>query len=365
MPTSTSTTNEPTIIGSGPLPIAILDDYPLLSPNYLSSLSESDLAKVTITIYRDTISPDLSTLPHLISRLSPYHVIITMRERTPFPGTLISSLPNLKYLLTTGLRNLSLDLASFSSRGIIVTGTPAPPVPKGGISATAQHTLALILSLASNIPRDNDQTRSGEWLTAQPLNSLLAGKTLGLYGLGKLGGEVARLGHVFGLRIIAWSENLTQEKADVLSAQHGLEKGTFRVVDSKQALLEQADILSIHVVLGDRTRGAIGKDELAQLKKTAMLVNTSRGPIVDEEALLDVLEKGRIRGAAVDVYAVEPLPLDSRWRTTEWGTKGKSQVIITPHSGYAYEETLDAMWTETIHNLRRYLANEDVQHRLA
>lgn len=359
-----TTLQPPTVIGSGPLQVAILDDYPLLSPSYIKSLPEDTLSKITVTIFRDNISPSPDTLPALIDRLRPFSVITTMRERTPFPSSLISQLPNLKYLLTTGMRNLSLDIPAFSSHGIIVSGTNAPAVPSGGVAATTQHTWSLILSLASNIPRDDHETRrEGKWLSSTPLNVTLSGKTLGLLGLGKLGGETARIGLAFGLKVIGWSENLTQEKADALSESQGLGKGVYEAV-SKQELFKQADVLSVHVVLGDRTRGVVGEGELGWMKKSALLINTSRGPIVQEDALLETLQRGGIRGAAVDVFDPEPLPLDSPWRTTKWGEEGRSQVIVTPHSGYAYEETLDTMWKGTVANLNRYINGEEVLNRL-
>ena len=348
-------------IGSGTLRIAILDDYALLSPPYLRSLSSADLERATFDIYTDNIPPGSADL---VSRLEPYAVIITMRERTPFPADLIKQLPNLKYLMTTGLRNLGLDIPALTAQGVVVSGTKYPKVP-AGISATAQHTWALILALADNVPRDDHETRrAGRWLSSLPLNVGLAGKTLGLLGLGKLGSEVARIGHAFGMEVVAWSENLTQERADEAAAKVGLAAGVWRVV-SKDELFSSADVLSVHVVLSDRTRGLIGEKELGRMKGSAMLVNTSRGPIIRQDALLHTLNDGKIRGAALDVFDLEPLPLDSPWRTTNWGEDGRSQVVVTPHSGYAFEDTMRTMWEGTIANLRRYLNGEEVIDKLS
>lgn len=349
-----------TSIGSGLLKVAILDDCALLSPDYLNSLPADDLAKFTADIYTDTLPPGST---ELVQRLEPYEVLITMRERTPFPSSLIQQLPKLKYLMTTGMRNLALDIPALTSQGVLVSGTVLPSAP-AGISATAQHTWALILALANNVPRDDHQTRrEGTWLPNKLLNIGLPGKTLGLLGLGKLGAEVAKIGTAFGMKVVAWSENLTQERADEAAAKAGLGKGVWRAV-SKDELFESSDVLSVHVVLGHRTRGLVGAKELGQIKETAVLVNTSRGPIIQQDALLEVLEGGKIRGAALDVFDIEPLPLDSPWRTTKWGEQGRSQVVVTPHSGYAFEGTMRGMWEGTVQNLGRYLRGEDVQNRM-
>lgn len=349
------------IIGSGPILVAVLDDYPLISPSHFQRLPQDVLSQLKIHIHTTTLAPGS---PELIKRLEPYHIIITMRERTPFPSSLIDALPNLKYLMTTGLRNLALDIPEFTARGVVVSGTPTPKLPEGGVSATAQHTWALILALANNVPREDHQTRrEGQWLTATPLNATLAGKTLGLLGLGKLGSEVAKIGHAFGMKVVAWSENLTQERADEMASKYGFAPGTFKAV-SKDELFKSADVLSVHLVLGDRTRGVVGEVELGQLNPSAIIVNTSRGPIIQQDALLDTLQQGRIRGAALDVFDIEPLPLDSPWRTTEWGKEGRSELVVTPHSGYAFEETLDTMWRCTVDNLVRHVRGGEVIDRL-
>jgi len=234
-----------------------------------------------------------------------------------------------------------------------------------GLATTTQHTWSLVLSLVANIPRDNALLPSGSWLHASPLNTYLPGLTLGLLGLGKLGAGTARIGALaFGMKIIAWSPHLTQDRADESAAAIGLPAGTFRVV-SKADLFEQSDVLSVHIVLSDQTRGIVGADDLGTLKSTAFLVNTSRGPLIDEKALLDTLDQGRIRGYAGDVFDVEPLPLDSRWRTTKWGAEhGRSEVVLTPHSGYAYEGQMRTMWEKTRENLGRLARDEELQWKL-
>ena len=234
-----------------------------------------------------------------------------------------------------------------------------------GLATTTQHTWSLILALVANIPRDNALLPSGSWLHASPLNTYLPGLTLGLLGLGKLGAGTARIGSLaFGMKVIAWSPNLTQARADEAATAAGLPAGSFKAV-TKAELFEQSDVLSVHIVLGEQTRGIVGPDELAKLKPAAFLVNTSRGPLIDEDALLDMLDKGRIRGYAGDVFDVEPLPLDSRWRTTKWGGEnGRSEVVLTPHSGYAYEGQMGTMWEKTRENLGRLARGEELEWKL-
>lgn len=232
---------------------------------------------------------------------------------------------------------------------------------------TVQHTLSLILALASNIPRDNALITSGNWLQATPLNTFLGGKTLGLLGLGRLGKGLGRIAHLaFGMRIIAWSENLTQTKADEAASGVDLPAGTFEAV-SKDELFRQSDVLSVLVVLSDRTRGLVKKRELELMKPTSLLVNTARGPIIDEGDLLDHLEQGKIRGAGLDVFDEEPLGAESRWRMTMWGEGGRSEVVTTPHAGYAFEGDvgMGAMWEGLREELGRVGRGEEVKWRLA
>jgi lactate dehydrogenase-like 2-hydroxyacid dehydrogenase len=298
-----------------------------------------------------------------------------MRERTPFPADLLKQLPNLKLMLTTGLRNASIDMAAAKSLGIHVTGAvgkgrspPAPAAKKRGPDSTTQHSVALILGIARGLASDDTEVKSGGWETG--LATGLSGKTFSTLGLGRLGGNVAKIMYQsFGMRILAWSSSLTQDAADEKARSLGLpveEDGekVFRVV-SKETLFKEADVLSVHYVLSDRSRGIVGADDLALLKPSALFVNTSRGPLVDEDALIDVLEKGKIRGAAVDVFEIEPLPKESRWRTTGWGKEGRSKVLLSPHMGYVEEEVMGMWYEEQVEIVERWYKGEELLNVLA
>ncbi|KAK7744106.1 hypothetical protein SLS53_003627 [Cytospora paraplurivora] len=351
---------------AGPLKLAVLDDYQGFSEPIFQRL---DSSKYQVTVFNDTLRPynrpdtAQDEKDKLVKRLEPFDVISTMRERTPFPKELIDRLPNLKLLLTTGTRNASLDLPALSGRGIPVAGA------KSGGDSTVHHTVALILSLARNIVQDDRSVKSGGWQTG--VAARLPGATLGVVGLGRLGVAVSKLLHTaFGLKVIAWSPNLTQERADEQARAAGLpvetEDGekTFKVV-SKEDLFRQSDVLSVHLVLSDRSRGVISKKELELLKPNALFVNTSRGPLVVQEDLQDILNKGKIRAAALDVFELEPLAQDSPWRTTKWGEDGRSQVVLTPHTGYAEKETLTKWYEEQIANLLRWEKGEELKDVLA
>ncbi|RSH86298.1 uncharacterized protein EHS24_004539 [Apiotrichum porosum] len=345
------------------LRIAIIDDYHGLALEHLPESLLSPSNDLSVTIFEDPMPPESNTLDHLVHRLSDFDVISTMRERTHFFAPLLYRLPRLKVLLTTGNYNRAIDTVVCRARGIVVAGTPPPPIRNGG---TVQHTWALILALADNIPRDHDLiTRDAVgWSTASPLNTYLTGKTLAVLGLGKLGRVVARIGLLaFGMDVIAWSANLTQEVADAAATDMGLGPGAFRYV-SKDELFRRADVLSIHLVLSARSAGIVSAADLAKMKPSALLCNTSRGPLVDEAALLQVLERGDIRGAALDVFNVEPLPASSPWRTTRWGQDGRAQVILTPHTGYAFEEMMGWMWEHTAENLQRVVDGLEPKWRI-
>lgn len=301
-----------------------------------------------------------------------------MRERTPFPRELISRLPNLKLLLTTGLRNASLDLAALKERGIPVAGSAntaskaaAPTTPAvGGADSTTEHTVTMMLALARNIAADDASVKSGGWQTSFAAG--LSGKTLGLVGLGRLGASTARIMRVaFGMRIVAWSANLTQEAADDKARQSGLPvtdeadgSPTYRVV-SRDELFRQADVVSVHLVLSDRSRGLITADDISKMKPTALLVNTSRGPLVVESDLLDALRRGRIAGAALDVFDVEPLPADSEWRSRRWGEGGSSRVLLTPHMGYVQGDNIGQWYDQQVANIERWAGGQELEHVLA
>ncbi|KAK1752587.1 hypothetical protein QBC47DRAFT_416235 [Echria macrotheca] len=344
-----------------PIKIAVLDDYQGISIPKFRAL---DPSKFETSWFPDTLLPynHPNTPQHvkdeLVKRLEPFEIISTMRERTPFPASLISRLPNLKLLLTTSTRNLSLDLAALAERNIPVAGAvdKAHPASGAGSVSTTEHCVALILGAARNLAGDDLSVKTGGWQTVPAVS--LRGKVLGIVGLGRLGVAVAKIMVVaFGMKVIAWSENLTQSKADEKARAEGLGEGVFRVV-SKEVLFREADVVSVHLVLSERSRGVIGETELGWMKRDAILVNTSRGPLVVEEALLDVLERGGIRAAALDVFEIEPLPRESKWRTTRWGEEGRSRVLLTPHMGYVEEATLEGWYEQQVENVERWARGE-------
>ncbi len=284
-----------------------------------------------------------------------------MRERTPFPADLVARLPNLKLLLTTGLHNRSLDLAAFKEHGIPVAGV----LEKGrsgakGPDSTTQHCVALTLALARNIAKDDASVKSGGWQTGYATG--LPGKVFGTVGLGRLGASTAKIMQAaFGMRVVAWSPNLTQEAADEKARAAGfpVETGgekTFKAV-SREELFRTADVLNIHVVLSERSRGL--------MKPSALFVNTSRGPIVDEKDLLDALGRGAIRAAALDVFDIEPLPADSPWRTTKWGRDGRSDVLLSPHMGYVEESTMHKWYEAQADAIQTWHSGGELQGRMA
>jgi lactate dehydrogenase-like 2-hydroxyacid dehydrogenase len=350
------------------LKVAILDDYQQLALPYFSSVSPDGLE---ITSFSDTLHPKHSEADHaaLVDRLKPFQVVSSMRERTPFPASILKALPNLKLLLTTGKRNLAIDLQAASEQGIVVAGTDAKhnlaPSKFNRLrpDSTTTHCWAMILGLARHIARDDRIVKDGGW-QGDTLATALPGKTLALLGLGRLGTAVGRIAVLgFGMRVICWSSSLTQEKADEQARGVGLDAGEFEVV-SKEELFKEADVLSVHYVLSDRSRGIVGKSDLALLKPEAFVVNTSRGPLVDDDALYDVLAQGKIAGAALDVFDQEPLPSESRWRTTQWGKGGRAEVLLTPHMGYGETETLKDWYKENSENLGRWLRGEQLTARL-
>jgi phosphoglycerate dehydrogenase-like enzyme len=236
-----------------------------------------------------------------------------MRERTPLPRTVIERLPQLKLIVSTGPRNASIDMAAAEEMGIRVTGTGYRSTP------TIEMTWALILASARHIVRESNSVRNGGWQTS--VGRELDGRVLGVLGLGNIGGQVARIGLAFGMKLIAWSQNLTPEIAAAAGA----------TLVTKDELFRQADVVSIHLILSRRTRGLVGAADLALMKPTSWLINTSRGPIVDESALIQALSSRVIAGAALDVYDAEPLPADHPFRTLD-------NVLATPHLGYVGED---------------------------
>ena len=350
--------------------LAILNDYASIAPSKLSHLaSRLDVAPITGSF--DVRNSAART--RLIQALEPHVLISTMRERTAFPADVISALPNLKVLLTTGMRNAAIDLQACKERGIIVagsTGKGSESHPHRGAAGmlnyqpTNEHTWGLILGLAKRIAEGDASIHAGGWEPG--LGVRLSGRKLGLLGLGRLGAQCARTGMLgFNMDVIAWSENLTQAKADEAARSLGVEVGRWKVVGSKEELFRDADILSVHYVLSDRSRGIVGEKELNSMKKDALLVNTSRGPLIDEKALLQCLVSGRIRGAAIDVFDTEPLEKESEWRTTAWGSAGKSAVLLSPHMGYVEEGTMNAWYDETAENVERWLDGKELKSVIA
>jgi phosphoglycerate dehydrogenase-like enzyme len=272
----------------------------------------------------------------LAKRLEPFEIICAMRERTPFPGSLLRRLPNLKLLITTGMRNASFDMATAKEQGVTVCGTG------GSRGGTSELTWGLILALARKIPQEDADVRRGGWQTT--VGEGLDGKVLGVIGLGNLGSLVATAGKAFNMEVIAWSQNLTAERA----AQFGA-----RLV-TKGELLTQSDFVTIHLVLSDRTRGLIGANDLALMKPTAYLINTSRGPIVDEHALVDALRNKRIAGAGLDVFDVEPLPAEHPLRSLP-------NTVITPHLGYVTAESYRLYHEHMVEDILGFMEGKPVR----
>jgi phosphoglycerate dehydrogenase-like enzyme len=312
---------------NAPMNIAILDDYQNAA---LEMADWSPLeGRANITVFNDHVAdPD-----RVVERLLPFDIVCVMRERTPLPKTIIDRLPRLKLIASTAPRNASIDIAAASERGITVMHTGYDSSP------TIELTWALTLASARHIPVENTSLRSGGWQLN--IGDGLHGMTLGVLGLGNIGAEVARIGLAFGMNIIAWSQNLTPDRAKAAGA---------RLV-TKEELFQQADILTIHLVLSRRTRGLVGATELALMKPSARLVNTSRGPIIDEAALIDVLMARRIAGVAIDVFDLEPLPLNHPYRSM-------TNVLATPHIGYVSRQLYRTFYGDTVTNIVAWLAEQ-------
>ncbi|KAM3069213.1 hypothetical protein ACMFMG_010730 [Clarireedia jacksonii] len=344
-----------------PIKLAILDDYQDIAPAHFERLKPT----FEITTFPDTLLPySHASTPEdvkkqLVERLKPFTVISSMRERTPLPADLLEKLPNLKLLLNTGNRNKGIDMDAAKRLGIRVTGAMGKTSRKGPDSTT-QHAVALILGIAKNLASDDKNVKEGGWQST--LSTGLGGKTFATMGLGRLGTSVAKIMHlVFGMKVIAWSSSLTQETADQQARDCGLPTED---EDGEKVFKVSADVLSVHLVLSDRS-GIVGQKELDLMKKSALLVNTSRGPLIQEDALLDTLEKGRIRGAALDVFDLEPLPKESAWRNSKWGEDGRSQVLLSPHMGYVEEEVMNEWYEEQVDNAERWYQGKELTTVLA
>jgi phosphoglycerate dehydrogenase-like enzyme len=313
--------------------IAVLDDYQRVAPE----LADWDSLSAEVVSFDDTL-----TGQRLIERLAPFQVVCLMRERTPFPAEVIAALPQLRLIVTTGMRNASVDVAAAAARGIPVCGTESRP------PATAQLAMTLILAASRGLVREAGAMRESGWQTG--LGRDLHGLTLGVIGLGRLGAQVAALAKPFGMEVLAWSANLAEARC----AEHGVGKAP-----SLAALLEAADVATIHMVLSERTRGLIGAGELALMKPDALLVNTSRGPIVDWRALLDALRAGRPGAAALDVYDEEPLPPDHALRDRELIDAGR--LLLTPHIGYVSRQTYRRFYGQTVEAIAAWMKGDPIR----
>jgi phosphoglycerate dehydrogenase-like enzyme len=310
--------------------LAILDDYQHVAGS-LADWSRLERA-VDVRIFHD----HLADLDAVAERLHDFEIVIAMRERTPFPAALFERLPKLELLVSTGARNRAIDLEAARNAGVVVCGTRA----LGG--GTVELTWGLIIALTRNIAREDAAVRGGEWQVS--IGPELAGRTIGIVGLGRVGGRVAEIACAFGMSPVAWSENLTAERAAAVGA---------RLV-GKDELFETADIVTLHVVLSERTRGLVGARELALMKPTAYLVNTARGPIVDERALVAALDAGSIAGAALDVFDEEPLPLGHSLRALP-------NTVVTPHIGYVARDAYEAFYGDALEDIEAFLAGSPIR----
>jgi phosphoglycerate dehydrogenase-like enzyme len=304
--------------------VAVLDDYQNVALT-MADWSALD-GRAAVTVFND----HLSDTDAVVERLQDFDIVCVMRERTPMSRDVVSRLPKLRLIASTAVRNASIDQAAAAERGIEVVHTGYSSSP------TIELTWALILASVRNLVAENASLRAGGW--QRLVGGDLAGKTLGVLGLGNVGGAVARIGAAFGMELIAWSQNLTAERA--------AEAGAALV--AKEELFRRADILTIHLVLSRRTRGLVGREEIALMKPTARLVNTSRGPLVVEADLIEALRSGRIAGAAIDVYDEEPLPPGHPFRSLP-------NLLATPHIGYVSHDLYARFYQDTVENIRQWL----------
>ncbi|MFJ8533340.1 D-2-hydroxyacid dehydrogenase family protein [Streptomyces sp. NPDC093591] len=311
---------------------AVLDDF----QNVATEVADfSPLADDVEVVPFTTHFPDEDTLA---AALADFDIVVTLRERVPFPASLLARLPRLKLLIASGMRNSVIDYAAAEAHGVTVCGTASSSTPP------VELTWALLLGLARGIVQESNALRSGgPWQST--VGADLHGRRLGLLGLGKIGSRVARVGLAFGMHVSAWSQNLTKEYADEVGVH---------LAASKEELLAESDFVSVHLALSDRTRGLLGAPELALLKPTAYLINTSRAAIVDQDALLTALHEGRIAGAGVDVFDVEPLPADHPMRTAP-------RLLATPHLGYVSQANYATYYGQAVEDIQAYLAGSPVR----
>jgi phosphoglycerate dehydrogenase-like enzyme len=313
---------------------AILDDYLNVT------LQMADWSKVTDRVDLTIFNQPFASTEAAVAALKDFSIICAMRERTPFPRAMFEALPNLKLLITSGMRNAALDLEAAKDHNVVLCGT------QWGRDPTAPLAMGLILELTRNIGRENARMHAGE-----PLQSMLGmeieGKTLGVLGLGKLGSKVAKLAQAFGMNVIAWSPNLTPERCKEVGVGYA----------TKEQLFSTADIVTVHVVLSQRSRSLVGSADLARMKPTSFIVNTARGPIIDEDALLEALQARKIAGAAIDVFSVEPLPVNHPFRKLD-------NIVLTPHLGYVTQEGFRNHYAQMAEGIDAWFKGEPVR-RLA
>ncbi len=313
---------------------AILDDY------FNLALKVADWSKIEDRIDVTVFNQPFASGEEAASALKDFEIVCAMRERTAFPRAMFAALPKLKLLITSGMRNAAIDMEAAKERQVVLCGTHWPRDP------TAPLTMGLILELTRNIGRESARMHAGEPWQAF-VGTEIEGKTLGVVGLGKLGAKVSKLAQAFGMNVIAWSPNLTPERCKEVGVTYA----------TKEELFSTADIITIHVVLSQRSRGLVGAADLARMKPSSYLVNTARGPIVDETALLEALKARKIAGAAVDVFSVEPLPVDHPFRKLD-------NLVLTPHLGYATKETFIAHYNQMVEGIDAWFRGEPLR-RLA
>src|SRR6202789_3973328 len=310
---------------------AILDDY------FNMTLQLADWSKIQDRVEVTAFNQPFASPEAAASALKDFEIICAMRERTPFPRHLVAALPRLKLLITSGMRNAAIDLEAAKDHGVVLCGT------QWGRDPTAALTMGLILELTRNVGRENARMHAGEALQ-KFVGIEIEGRTLGVVGLGKLGSKVAGMAKGFGMNVIAWSPNLTPERCKEIGVGYA----------TKEELFSTADVITVHMVLSQRSRGLVGAADLARMKPTSYLVNTARGPIVDEAALLATMQQKKIAGAAIDVYSVEPLPVDHPFRKLD-------NMVLTPHLGYVTEDSFRNHYRQMVEGIDAWFKGEPVR----
>ena len=314
------------------LKVAVLDDYQGVAERF------ADWSRVRAHCAVQFFDQPLRSIDEAAAALADFDIICLMRERMPVPGALIQRLPRLKLICVTGAHNRTLDLQAATARGVVVSATENASTEH----PTSELTWALILAAARGIVRESRSVRAGGWQTT--VGHTLHGRTLGLLGLGRVGKTVARIGAAFGMKLLAWSPNLTAKRAAEVDA---------RLV-AKSALFAESDVVTVHLVLGEGTRGIVGAAELALLRQDSILVNTSRGPLIQEAALIDALRAGRPGVVALDTFDTEPLPADHPFRSMD-------TVLATPHLGYVTADTYRQFYASTVENIEAFLAGRPIR----